>query len=148
MDDRRFDSVVRSFARHRSRRGLVGGLLGGGAALLASHLRLPGATARHRHIPQGAACVDDDQCDPGLVCAWNGYGSAGAACCAPAGSGCGDDAGCCGPNTCYLGSCFNLNPPRAGESCWQLPGDPDPCAAGLVCIHDSSGGAWGTCQPR
>jgi hypothetical protein len=28
MDDRRFDNVVRALARHRSRRGLMGGLLG------------------------------------------------------------------------------------------------------------------------
>ena len=53
MDDRRFDNVVRALARHRSRRGLVGSLLGGGAALLASHLRLPGAAARQRLRPAG-----------------------------------------------------------------------------------------------
>ena len=41
MDDRRFDNVVRSLARHRSRRSLVGSLLGGVVALLAAHLRLP-----------------------------------------------------------------------------------------------------------
>ena len=41
MDDRRFDNAVRSLARHRSRRGVVGGLLGEALALLASHLRLP-----------------------------------------------------------------------------------------------------------
>ena len=63
MDDRRFDNVVRALARHRSRRGLVGGLLGGGVALLASHLRLPSAVARRTHA-QGEFCLDDDQCDP------------------------------------------------------------------------------------
>jgi hypothetical protein len=151
MDDRRFDDAVRFFARHRSRRALVGCLVGGGAALLTAHLRSPGAAARQGYSAQGEPCFDDAQClaaDTPLVCAWNGYGSAGAACCAPSGGRCGDPAGCCGPSTCYLGTCWDLTSPAAGESCWQLPGDPDPCADGLVCIHDSeTGGAWGTCQP-
>ena len=46
MDDRRFDNAVRALARHRSRRGLIGSLLAGGAALLASRLRLSGAAAQ------------------------------------------------------------------------------------------------------
>ena len=136
MDDRRFDNVVRSFARHRSRRDLAGGLLAGGVALLASHLRFPGAAAGHRHVPQGEWCVDDDQCDPGLVCAWNGFGSAGAACCAPIGIGvaCADDFGCCGPASCLGGICTDLaSAPTIGDPC-----DPsgNPCVAasgGFTC---------------
>jgi hypothetical protein len=152
MDDRRFDLVVRSLARHRSRRALVRGLLAGGVALLASCLRLPSTAARQGYSAQGEPCFDDDQClaaDTPLVCAWNGYGSAGAACCAAVGGRCGDDSGCCGPNTCYLGTCANLSFPGPGEACWQLPVDPDPCAyGGAVCIHDwQSGDVWGTCQP-
>ena len=106
MDDRRFDNAVRSFARHRSRRALVGGLFGG-VALLTARLRVPGAAARQGYSAQGEPCYDDAQClaaDSPLVCAWNGYGSAGAACCAGIDGRCGDDAGCCGPNTCYLGT--------------------------------------------
>jgi hypothetical protein len=151
MDDRRFDNVVRSLASHRSRRGLVGGLLGGGLAMVSAHLRLPGAEARQGYSAQGEPCYDDGQClsaDTPLVCAWNGYGSAGAACCAGIDGRCGDDGDCCGPNTCYLGTCQNLNIPAVGEACWELPGDPDPCNDQSVCIHDvQSGDIWGTCQP-
>jgi hypothetical protein len=151
MDDRRFDNVVRSLVSHRSRRGLVGGLLGGGLAMVAAHLRLPGVEAGQGYSAQGEPCYDDAQClaaDTPLVCAWNGYGSAGAACCTGIDGRCGDDAGCCGPNTCYLGTCQNLNIPAVGEACWQLPNDPDPCDDRSVCIHDwQSGDIWGTCQP-
>jgi hypothetical protein len=105
MDDRRFDNAVRSLARHRSRRGLVGGLLGAGAALLASHLRLPGAATHHRYARPGEWCTDDDQCDSWLVCWWNGFGSAGAACCGWDGAGCQDDFGCCAETRCVHGTC-------------------------------------------
>ena len=80
MDDRRFDNVVRSFARRRSRRSLVGGLLGGSVGLLAAHLRMPGAAARQGGSSQGQPCSVDGDCvvvDTLLVCAYNGYGSAG-----------------------------------------------------------------------
>jgi hypothetical protein len=60
MDDRRFDNAVRALARNRSRRGLMGSLLGGGAALLAASWRLPRAAAHHRYVPQGEWCVDAD----------------------------------------------------------------------------------------
>jgi hypothetical protein len=151
MDDRRFDHVVRALAHHRSRRGLVGGLIGGGVALLTAHLRLPGAAARQRYSAQGEACYDDDQCiwgDTPLVCAYNGLGSAGAACCAGVGGSCVDESGCCGPNICYLGTCITSYIPGAGETCWELPSDPDPCDDTSFCVHDwQSGSVWGTCQP-
>lgn len=150
MDDRRFDHVVRSLSRHRSRRALLGALLGGGLSLLTAHLRLPGAIARQGYRVQGEPCTDDGQCIGAetLLCAYNGFGSAGSACCAPAGGNCSDNAGCCGPTSCYLGHCWDLTAPSAGEACWQLPGDPDPCFEGLICTHDvQSGGIWGNCQP-
>ena len=129
MDDRRFDNAVRAFSRRRSRRGLMGGLLAGGAALLTSHFRLPGAAARHRHVAQGEYCVDDDQCDPWLTCAWNGFGSAGAACCAYVGGGCDDDSGCCREATCFGGVCTDLSTaPSPGEPC--QPG-------GNACVYAS-----------
>ena len=135
MDDRRFDNVARALARHRSRRGLVGGLLGGGAALLASYLRLPGAAARHRHVPQGDWCIDADQCDPWLDCAWNGFGSAGAACCAYVGGGCADDFGCCGSASCFGGTCAEFaSAPVHGELC-------DP--GGNPCVYASGGFSCG-----
>lgn len=135
MDDRRFDNAVRALARHRSRRGLMGGLLGGGAALLASHLRLPGAAAQSSYVPQGEWCVDADQCDPWLDCAWNGFGSAGAACCAYVGGGCADDFGCCGSATCYGGACTDFtSAPVHGEPC-----DPN----GNPCVYASGGVSCG-----
>lgn len=150
MDDRRFDDVVRSLSRHRSRRALGGSLLGAGLALLATHLRVPGAAAQAGYSVQGEPCLDDSQCIGAetLFCAYNGFGSAGAACCAAIGGSCFDSAGCCGPATCYNGQCSDFSFPVEGESCWQLPGDPDPCVEGLICTHDmSSGRIWGTCQP-
>ncbi len=150
MNDHRFDDVVRSFAGRRSRRAFVGSLLGGGLALLAARLRLPGAAARQQYSVQGEPCIDESQCLGAeiLFCAYNGFGSAGAACCAPVGGSCFDSAGCCGPATCYSGNCWDFSAPAEGEACWQLPGDPDPCVEGLICTHDmQSGRIWGACQP-
>lgn len=151
MDGRQFDHAVRSLTRHRSRRALVAGIVGGGLTLLTARLGLSGAAARQRVSAQGEPCTDDSQClaaDNPLVCAYNGLGSAGAACCAAAGGFCGEYGDCCGPTTCYRGQCWDLTAPSAGEPCWQMAGDPDPCVEGFVCTHDwLSGGIWGTCQP-
>ncbi len=150
MDDRQFDTLARTFARRRSRRALGRGLLGGVVGLLAARFGSPGAAAREGYSLQGGPCVDDLQClfaDTPLFCAYNGHGSAGAACCAPSGGRCFDNADCCGPATCYSGRCFDLSAPAVGEACWQLSGEPDPCFGDAVCVHDwQSGGIWGTCQ--
>jgi hypothetical protein len=138
MDDRRFDNMVRALARHRSRRGLVGGLLGGGAALLASHLRLPSAAAHHRYVPQGEWCVDADQCDPWLDCAWSGHGSAGGACCAWTGGSCDDDFDCCRTLQCFGGTCADFaSAPGFGELC-------DP--VGNPCVYAAGGFSCGWVQ--
>ena len=130
MDGRQFDNAVRALARHRSRRGLVGGLLGGGAALLASYLRFPGAAAHHRYVPQGEWCVDADQCDPWLDCAWSGHGSAGGACCAWTGGSCDDDFDCCRTLQCFGGTCADFTAaPSPGEPC-QPGGNPCVYASG------------------
>jgi hypothetical protein len=109
MDDNRFDTVVRSFANRRSRRALVGSLLGGGTALLAAYLRIPGAAARRNTKVAGEPCRHDDECvaaDTALICAWNGYGYDGDLnCCALDGSRCANDAGCCGLGACVRGFC-------------------------------------------
>jgi hypothetical protein len=113
MDGHRFDNVARAFARRNSRRSLLGGIAGSSALFLATHLRLPGAAARRNTKYAGQACWDDSQCvaaDTALVCAWNGYGSAGMACCAYEGSRCGDDAGCCGTSLCLGGFCGSSVP--------------------------------------
>ncbi|MGH2615219.1 MAG: hypothetical protein ACRDJC_08270 [Thermomicrobiales bacterium] len=109
MDDRRFDSLTRALAGHRSRRKALRGLLGGGALLVVSRLRLRGADARHGTSGPGDPCRHDDQCiaaDAPLVCAWNGFGHDGDLnCCTFDGSRCGDDRGCCGYSICAGGFC-------------------------------------------
>jgi hypothetical protein len=133
MDDRRFDHAVRALARHRSRRGLVAGLIGGGVALVASHLRLPGAAAQS--LP-GNPCYDNDQCNPvgppTFVCDWNGYQKA---CCHHAGGQCFEDTWCCGENTCFDGVCRDVSSaPTHGEPCQP---DVD------VCVYASGGFSCG-----
>ncbi len=119
MDDRRFDDLARSLAGHRSRRTLLRGLLGGGGALLAARLGVPGAAARHGTAGPGDPCRHDDQCvaaDTALVCAWNGYGHDGEFnCCADDGSRCGNDAGCCGYGICAGGFCSGGGTASAGS---------------------------------
>jgi hypothetical protein len=129
MDDRRFDNAVRSLARHRSRRGLLGGLLGGGLALVASHLRPPAAAAQS--LP-GDPCYDYDQCNPvgppTFVCEWNGYQKA---CCHYAGGQCFEDSWCCGENTCFGGVCTDVS---------SAPTHGEPCQPGVdVCVFASGG---------
>jgi hypothetical protein len=71
-------------------------------------LRLPGVAARQQYSVQGEPCTDDSQCIGAdiLFCAYHGLGSASAASCAPVGGSCFDDAGCCGPASCYRGHCW------------------------------------------
>jgi hypothetical protein len=112
MDDRRFDSLTRSIAGHRSRRVLLRGLPGSGALLVAAHLRLPGAAARHGTSGPGDPCRHDDQCraaDTPSACAWNGFGGDGEFnCCTFDGGRCGDDGGCCGYGYCAGGFCAGV----------------------------------------
>jgi hypothetical protein len=135
MDGHRFDNVARAFARRNSRRSLLGGIAGSSALFLAAHLRLPGAAARRNTKYAGQACWDDSQCvaaDTALVCAWNGYGSAGMACCAYEGSRCGDDAGCCGTSLCLGGFCGSSGPVGSDVA----PGDP--CSPAVdTCVYAS-----------
>jgi hypothetical protein len=109
MDDQRFDSLARSVAGRHSRRKLVRGLLGGTAVFAATHLRLPGAAARHGRSGPGEPCRHDNQCqaaDIPLVCAWNGFGNDGDFnCCTFEGNRCFNDAGCCGNGVCAGGFC-------------------------------------------
>lgn len=108
MDGRRFDSLARSVAGHRSRRTLVRGFLGG-AALVVTRLQGLGVTAHHGYSGPGDPCRHDDQCraaDTSLVCAWNGYGHDGDwNCCTFDGGRCADDGGCCGYGYCAGGFC-------------------------------------------
>lgn len=108
MDDHRFDTWVRAWARQHSRRGLVRGLIGGGALLATARFGASDAAARGRS-GAGDPCRHDDQCvaaDTPLVCAWNGFGhDGGLNCCTFEGSRCSDDRGCCGLNTCDGGFC-------------------------------------------
>jgi hypothetical protein len=109
MDDHRFDSLARSLAGQGSRRKLMRGLLGGGALLAASSLRLPWAAAQSGRRGPGDPCRHDRQClaaDTSLVCAWNGFGHDGDFnCCTYEGGRCADDSGCCGYGVCAGGLC-------------------------------------------
>lgn len=109
MDDHRFDTWVRTLGSGRSRRTVVGGLLGGGAAIVAAKFGLSSVRARRYTASWGDPCWHSDQCyaaDASLVCAWNGCGSDGDYnCCAYDGSRCGDDCDCCGTSFCNGGWC-------------------------------------------
>jgi hypothetical protein len=156
VEEQRFDSWTRAVAHAGSRRRLLRALLGAGAALVATRRGRSDALAHHGMAGPGEACRTDSQCvaaDAPMVCAWNGYGSAGAACCTYAGSNCADDAWCCGTNVCIGGTCTSQSPSCTGEGCdCLLYRDPgclascplyDPCDAGLVCTGTSE--VTGTC---
>jgi hypothetical protein len=132
MDDRHFDSLVRSVAGSRSRRTLVGGLLGSLALAVTARWRTPGTDARRGVSGPGDPCRHDNQCyaaDTALYCAWNGYGYDGDYnCCALDGSRCGDDSGCCGYGVCSGGWC-------TGSSIVSSAG------TGGVASADASGGS-------
>ena len=132
MDDRRFDTLTRSLAGFRSRRTLVGGLLGGAGLFIASRLRLPNAAARHGTSGPGDPCRHDDQCvaaDAPLVCAWNGFGYDGDLnCCTFDGSRCADDGGCCGYSACVGGFCASSG------------GNVSSAGSGGIASADASGG--------
>jgi hypothetical protein len=142
MDAQRFDAFARLLAGRGSRRRLLRALVGG-AALLTAVRRWPSiAVAHHGSAGPGDACRTDSQCvaaDAPMVCAWNGYGSAGAACCTYEGSNCADDSWCCDTNLCIGGICTDPN---------ALAGDPGATDSGLnqtgygfppgqACISDS-----------
>jgi hypothetical protein len=151
VEEQRFDSWTRAVAHAGSRRRLLRALVGAGAALVATRRGLSDAAAHHGMAGPGEACRTDSQCvaaDAPMVCAWNGYGSAGAACCTYAGSNCADDAWCCGTNVCIGGTCTSQSPSCTGEGCYCYQGtyDPDPCDYGLVCCLNTDNS--GTCLPQ
>jgi hypothetical protein len=108
VDGQRFDKIARGLAQGISRRGLLGGITGGVAALLAS--RGQNVTAQQAYyLGPGDACYDDAQCrgaDAPLYCADNGFDYDGPLnCCAFEGSRCGFDEACCGSLSCFDGIC-------------------------------------------
>jgi hypothetical protein len=120
VDDLRFDAWVRRLGGHRSRRTVVGGLVGGGALLLAARFGLPVAQARRGTSGPGDPCRNSDQCvaaDAPLVCAWNGFGHDGDYnCCTYDGSRCANDRGCCGYSTCAGGFCASSGDGRTASA--------------------------------
>jgi hypothetical protein len=151
VDERRFDTWTRAVAHSGSRRRLVRALLGGAALLTADRLGLSDTVAHHGMAGPGDPCRTDNQCvaaDAPMVCAWNGYGSAGAACCTYEGSNCADDTWCCGTNVCIGGICTSQSYSCTGEgcACYQGTYDPDPCDPGLVCCLNADNS--GTCLPQ
>jgi len=137
MDGQRFDTLARAVAGNRSRRGLLGGLVGA-VGLLALGRRTPDVAAQGGYLGPGEACYDDSQCGntrySQMFCDNNGYDYDGPLnCCAYEGGYCYSDEGCCGVASCITGSC--ISPPSDAG-----PGDPcqvnDECfALGLVCDY-------------
>ena len=137
MDGQRFDTLARAVAGNRSRRGLLGGLVGA-VGLLALGRRAPDVAAHGGYLGPGEACYDDSQCGntrySQMFCDNNGYDYDGPLnCCAYEGGYCYSDEGCCGVASCITGSC--ISPPSDAG-----PGDPcqvnDECfALGLVCDY-------------
>jgi hypothetical protein len=151
MDVQRFDIWTRTLARSGSRRHLVRAVVGGGALLALTRRGRAEVAAHHGSAGPGEACRSDDQCvaaDAPMVCAWNGYGSAGQACCTYEGSNCADDSWCCGSNVCNGGICTSQSSSCTGEgcTCYQGTYDPDPCDPGLVCCLNTD--SSGTCLPQ
>jgi hypothetical protein len=137
MDGQRFDTLARAVAGDRSRRGLLGRLVGA-VGLLALGRRTPDVAAQGGYLGPGEACYDDSQCGntrySQMFCDNNGYDYDGPLnCCAYEGGYCYSDEGCCGVASCITGSC--ISPPSDAG-----PGDPcqvnDECfALGLVCDY-------------
>jgi hypothetical protein len=123
MDDHRFDRLVRSLRRHRSRRALMRTLLGGGLALLVGSRRSPAAAAG-----VGYRGGDEDCWQP------PGYPD-------PCGEGfwCNNDDS---PRGRHWGICrplFPDNPDTLGELCGDFY-----CASWQRCCSQCSG----ICAPR
>jgi hypothetical protein len=137
MDGQRFDTLARAVAGDRSRRGLLGRLVGA-VGLLALGRRAPDVAAQGGYLGPGEACYDDSQCGntrySQMFCDNNGYDYDGPLnCCAYEGGYCYSDEGCCGVASCITGSCIS---PLSNAG----PGDPcqvnDECfALGLVCDY-------------
>jgi hypothetical protein len=110
VDDRQFDTLVRSLAAGTSRRTGIRLLAGAGAALVAlARGSDSGVLARRGTAGPGDPCRHDDQClgaDAPLVCAWNGFDYDGELnCCTYEGGRCGFDEACCGLASCVGGFC-------------------------------------------
>src|SRR5215213_3660250 len=100
VDDQRFDTWTRAFARPGSRRRLLRALVGGAALLTAARRWRSDTLANHGMAGPGDPCRTDDQCvaaDAPMACDWNGYGNS-LSCCTYEGSNCADDSWCCGTN--------------------------------------------------
>ena len=113
MDGQRFDTLARAVAGNRSRRGLLGGLVGA-VGLLALGRRAPDVAAQGGYLGPGEACYDDSQCGntrySQMFCDNNGFDYDGPLnCCAYEGGYCYSDEGCCGIASCITGSC--ISPP-------------------------------------
>jgi hypothetical protein len=148
MDDQRFDDLARSLAGGVSRRRVLGGLLGGGAAAFGV-VRLRGAGAQEGGLPPGSVCTTVADCsqDGGeVLCADNGIAAEpGLNCCRNEGGFCGSGAGCCGALACVEGVCTaetvvaEAQPaatPVAGETAEETPTD-DGTAAGALLLGET-----------
>ncbi|MCC7023173.1 MAG: hypothetical protein IT338_10105 [Thermomicrobiales bacterium] len=123
MDDHRFDDLARAVAGGGSRRGLLRGLAGAAALLVAG--RATKATAHHGRSGPGDPCRTDSDCvaaDAPMICSDNGFTYDGLLnCCTFEGSRCGFDEACCGDAVCLNGVCTRLvDYPAQGERCTDV----------------------------
>ena len=134
VDEQRFDTWTRVFARSGSRRRLVRALVGSGVVLAGARHTRSDAAAHHASAGPGDPCRKTSQClgaDAPLVCDWNGYGNA---CCTYEGNRCGFDAACCGTALCIGGYCSSGSPSSCtGVGCACMTGTFSPCDYGLEC---------------
>ena len=157
MDGSRFDTMVRSLATVRTRRGTVASAAGAFIALAANRRGVIAQTCLpqdsacggsgdrccdgtfcvngwcSRFVSPGEACYSDDECSPSqssnYFCRDNGM-AISPACCGFEEAGCGTDAHCCGDLVCLNGTC-GLAPVAiyGGVACWS----DEQCGWPLLC---------------
>ena len=152
MDDRRFDSLVKSFASGGSRRSMLKGVHGLGGGALAGGALLAGETDAARRptpTPPPVRCPGKQVPIAGICTCPGGLSNCGPDCCNPSGSGathseCCDNSCCFG--TCYAEeSCCPTNIPAGGGAPTHMVCDGAclPVSDGSCCVASDCGeGTW------
>jgi len=146
LDDRRFDSLVKSLAVGSSRRSLLKGLLGLSGAVAAGGLAERTAEAARRGstpTPTPVSCPGNQIASNGVCSCPNGLSKCGAECCNPSGIGaahsecCNDNEPCTtdlcnGDGTCSnVYDCQNAGCCPEGWGCSTVFNSCSPCGSGL-----------------
>jgi hypothetical protein len=122
VDSRRFDSLARSVAGPRTRRGLLGSLAALAAGLTAHRAvdaQVTQAQCGNVVCYNRATQAVDVACRPGCVCCVFGNGNSrcmppgnctGTITCSPANGPCSEHAHCCDDGFCFAGRCVVVPP--------------------------------------